>query len=351
MNEPLSLIPIVKLSRDALKALSGGAAVPPGGTASDAPTVGGTRDTARALVDLYYRMQEERKALANQVGAINRGADTGGALWIEYTLKQIEVLEDNAASFLETYAWSHEMGPWLQAVHGIGPVLAAGLLAHLTLQPTVGHWWRFAGLDPHQKWLGKDDLKTLWAEQEGDIETRARIVAGIVGRNPETVLRDATTDFRTGEVKGLTKDGAIKALARIPFNRPLKTLCWKIGDSFVKLGSREDAYYARYYRQRKAEEIARNLRGDRAELAARTLADKPMHAQRAIYAEGRLPDGRIDLMARRATVKLFLSHMHEVWWRVEHGTAPPKPFSIAVLGHGHYLPPPYLEAIGQAEAA
>jgi hypothetical protein len=349
--DPISLTPVVKLSRDALRALSGGAQVPAGGEGVAQIAGDASRETARSLVDLYYRMQEERKALANQAGAIERGVDTGGSQWIEYTLRQIETLEANAAMFLETYAWSHPMGPWLQAVHGIGPVLAAGLLAHLTLQPTVGHWWRFAGLDPQQKWLGTEKLRPEWDKLEGDVETRARILAGIVGRNPETVLRDATTDHRTGEVKKLTKDGAIKALARIPFNRPLKTLCWKIGDSFVKLGNREDAYYARHYRQRKAEEVARNLRGDRAELAARTLAEKPTHAQRATYAEGRLPDGRIDLMARRATVKLFLSHFHEVWWRVEHGTAPPKPFSIAVLGHGHYLPPPYTQAIGLAEAA
>jgi hypothetical protein len=350
MNEVISLTPVVKLTRDALKEL-GGATMPAGGDSVPQPAGDASRETARSLVDLYYRMQEERKALANQVGAIERGTDTGGSQWIEYTLRQIEVLEANAAAFLETFAWSHPMGPWLQAVHGIGPVLAAGLLAHLTLQPTVGHWWRFAGLDPSQQWLGAEKLRPEWDRLEGDVETRLRILSGIVGRNPETVLRDATTDYRTGEVKKLTRDGAIKALSRIPFNRPLKTLCWKIGDSFVKLGGRQDAYYARYYRQRKAEEVARNLRGDRAALAARTLAAKPTHAQRAIYAEGRLPDGRIDLMARRATVKLFLSHFHEVWWRVEHGTSPPKPFSVAVLGHGHYLPPPYMVALGLHDVA
>ncbi len=315
MNEVISLTPVVKLTRDALKEL-GGATMPAGGDSVPQPAGDASRETARSLVDLYYRMQEERKALANQVGAIERGTDTGGSQWIEYTLRQIEVL-----------------------------------LAHLTLQPTVGHWWRFAGLDPSQQWLGAEKLRPEWDRLEGDVETRLRILSGIVGRNPETVLRDATTDYRTGEVKKLTRDGAIKALSRIPFNRPLKTLCWKIGDSFVKLGGRQDAYYARYYRQRKAEEVARNLRGDRAALAARTLAAKPTHAQRAIYAEGRLPDGRIDLMARRATVKLFLSHFHEVWWRVEHGTSPPKPFSVAVLGHGHYLPPPYMVALGLHDVA
>jgi hypothetical protein len=348
-DKTISIAPMLKLTKDALRAFQG-AALPAGGPAVEDDgsgfwSTGGGGD-AKQLIDLYYRVQELRKRLDNQGKAMDCGADTGSHHVVDFLAAQASLFEDNARAFLLAFAGAHAMWPWLSAVHGIGPVLASGLIAHLKLTPTVGHWWRFAGLDPHQQWLPKDEISALLDKQEGDLDLRVRQVAIIVGRNPDTAIRDATTDHRTGESKALTRASAVSALARIPFNRPLKTLCWKIGDSFVKLGDRKDAFYSVYYRNRKASEIVRNERGDRAELAARTLLEKPRHAQRAIYAQGKLPDGRIDLMARRATVKLFLSHMHEVWYRLEHGTLPPAPFAIAIKGHAHYIPPPHLDSVG-----
>lgn len=338
------LQPIIRLTKDAIAAMRAGADPSSFGISSGRV---GTSDnnSARMLVDMFYSMQEMRKRTANQVLAIRQGADPAGDKeGPQFILAQMQTMEDNARLFLQTYVQGHPLWPWFAAVPGIGPVLAAGLVAHLggrPLPPTVGHWWRFAGLDPSQQWLGQDKLKSLWDTLDGDLEMRTRTLSYRIGRDPETVIRDATTNHKTGEVSSLTKAKALKALARIPYNRPLKTLCWKIGDSMVKLGGRQDAFYAKFYRDRKAREIARNENGERAELAQRTLAARPNHAQAAIYREGKLPDGRIDLMARRATVKLFLSHLHELWYREEHGKNPPHPFSTVIQGHAHYIPPPY----------
>lgn len=345
---PTMLTPIARLNRDAIAAIREGAN--PLNTESFASSAFANASEARILVDLYYTMQEIRKRLGNQVGAMDRGVDTTATHdCADIVLAQAEQLENNAKTFLEVFASEHPIWPWFKAVHGIGPVLSAGLIAHFgarPVPPTVGHWWRYAGLDPSQKWLKADELNAMWKETSGDIDMRTRIIAKTCGRDPETVIRDATINNKTGEDKPLTKANAIKSLARIPFNRPLRTLCWKCGDQWVKLGARKDAYYARFYRNRKAEEIARNERGDRAKLAAKTLREKPNHAQKAIYEQGKLPDGRIDLMARRATVKLFLSHMHEIWWTLENpGKHLPAPFSITMPGHAHYLAPPHTEVI------
>jgi len=345
---PPILTPIVKISRDMLKAMRAddSQTLPSAGIAGHS-----NASEARLLIDLYYGIQDYRKALTNQRRAIDQGADPGLSHdALDFLIPQIEAIENNARLWLETYIHGHVMWPWFAAVPGIGPILAAGLAAHLGTRPvpaTVGHWHRYAGLDPSQRWLKADDLSTLWRQASGATAERLYALAAIVGRDPATVLRDATTDYRTGEVKPLTQASALKALARIPFNRPLKTLCWKIGDQFVKLGDDQSAFYAVFYRQRKAQEIARNLAGERADLASRTLAAKPTHAQRAIYAQGQLPPGRLDLMARRATVKLFLSHLHELWYRMEHdGQLPPRPFAFSILGHVDYIPPPYQEALG-----
>jgi hypothetical protein len=165
-------------------------------------------------------------------------------------------------------------------VYGIGPVIAAGLMAHIDITkcPTVGHIWRFAGLDPTLKWE-----------------------------------------------KGQKR----------PFNGPLKTLCWKVGQSFMKFSGQAECQYGAIYRERKQYEIERNEAGGNAAAAAEVLAAKPNHAQRAIYATGKLSPAQIDARARRYAVKLFLSHMHAVWYEQHFGTEPPLPYPIAILKHAH----------------
>jgi hypothetical protein len=141
----------------------------------------------------------------------------------------------------------------------------------------------------------------------------------------------------------------------------------------VKLSNREDALYGQLYKKRKAEEWRKNIAGEYQEAAADSMAKKkygkatdqyawytggcdPVKAQAALD-EGKAPtaagckadDGKgvpmlspahIDARARRYAVKIFLSHLHEVWWREEMKEEPPKPFAISILGHGHYIPPP-----------
>jgi hypothetical protein len=42
-------------------------------------------------------------------------------------------------------------------------------------------------------------------------------------------------------------------------------------------------------------------------------------------------------------VKLFVSHLHHVWYWIEFNTLPPKPFVIEHLGHAHVIRPPNFE--------
>lgn len=340
------LTPVIRLTKDVRNLLFGEGERKAVGVASQA-----NASEARVLIDLYYSIQDYRKSIDNQCRSMDQGMDGGDSHQaLDFMASQIDTMERNAVAFLQTYVTSHVMWPWLSAVDGIGPILAAGLVAYLGHRPvpaTVGKWNRYAGLDPTQQWLKADQIKALWTTLDGSLEERTRVIAHRIGCDPETVLKNATINFSTGEIKPLTRDSAIKALSRIPFNRTLKTLCWKIGDQFVKLGDSQKAYYAKYYRQRKAQEIARNLNGERSDLARVTLKSKPTHAQRAVYAQGMLPDGRIDLMARRATVKLFLSHLHELWYRMENpGQLPPKHFAFGRLHHVDYLPPPHQHVLG-----
>jgi hypothetical protein len=207
-------------------------------------------------------------------------------LWL---FEQSENLETYIKSALDVFAHGDPVGTWMLGIKGIGPVITAGLLAHIDIEkaPTVGHIWRFAGLDP-------------------------------------------TVTWNKGE--------------RRPWNAKLKVLCWKIGDSFVKWsGGEKPSPYGIRYRAWKDEYVRRNEAGMYVDLARTTLETrkfKPDSDARAHYEAGKLPPGRLELRARRKAVKLFLSHVHDFWFRHHFNADPPVPYVIAQMQHTHYIPRP-----------
>lgn len=243
------------------------------------------RRQAGALVDYYYRVQEHRIALGNQESSILYDEDD--SMIIQFYHAQILTVEKSIVPALQTYAEAHEVGRWSLAQMGIGPILAAGLLAHIDIEkaPTVGHIWRYAGLDPTSKWE-----------------------------------------------KGQKR----------PWNAELKTICWKIGQSFIKVSGKDDAFYGKLYVQDKERRMAKNEAGDYAELAAQTLREKNIQHKetRQVYESGKLPQSRILSQAARYSTKLFLAHWHDVAYRDFYKTEPPKPYIIEHGGHAHYIAPP-----------
>ena len=232
----------------------------------------------RFLVDEYYAMQDQRIRETNQCRALLEDGEPHDLIhWLN---DQHSTLEQQIKSALHIYAKHNVIGQWLLSVRGIGPVISAGLLAHIDINQceTVGHIWSYAGLDPTKKW-------------------------------------------NRGEKR--------------PWNAELKTLCWKIGESFVRSKGHEEAVYGALYDQRKIYEIEKNESGQYAEQAKLVLEKTPKHKQAAIYKAGKLPDGHIHMRAKRYAVKQFLSDLHAYWYRIEFGKEPPLPYPIAILGHAH----------------
>lgn len=244
-----------------------------------------SRDEARFLVDAYYSMQENRIRADGQVRALLESGEPHDVLkWLG---QQSETLEGQVRRALARYAESDKLGEWALSVKGIGPVITAGLLAHIDIAkaPTVGHIWRFAGLDP-------------------------------------------TTTWEKGHKR--------------PWNAALKTLCWKIGESFVKVCHDEGAVYGRIYRERKEYELRRNDAGELADQAKAMLERKKFGKDtqaRGHYEAGHLPPAHIHARAKRYAVKLFLAHYHEVGYTLMYNKAPPLPYPIAHLGHVHKIEP------------
>jgi len=254
-------------------------------------------EEARYLVDAYYLMQEDRKRAHNQVRALDSSAEPNAV--IAWLAEQSELLENEVKRMLDIYTDNQPIGMWLKSIYGIGPVIAAGLMAHIdiTKVDSAGKIWTFAGLDPTRKWE-----------------------------------------------KGQKR----------PWNATLKTLCWKAGQSFMKFSNQRDCTYGHYYRERKEYEVKRNERGENAERCKLILAEKKFGKDTEAfkhYSAGKLPPAHVDAMARRAAVKLFLSHLFLVWFWLKHDKLPPAPYAIAILGHKDFRPPPNAEDVpGLAKA-
>jgi hypothetical protein len=159
------------------------------------------RREARYLVDSYYQMQDYRISSENQIRSMSK--DDEPHLTLDFFSSQMRMLENQIKSVLDTWSSSKELGVWAKSITGIGPVIAAGLLAHIDIEkaPTVGHIWRYAGLDPTMTWE-----------------------------------------------KGQKR----------PWNSDLKVICWKAGESFVKVSGNKNDIYGKFYVQRKEYEIERN---------------------------------------------------------------------------------------------
>jgi hypothetical protein len=244
----------------------------------------------RLMVDLYYQVQENRKATANQL----RAAQQEPNAWVTFLTRYMTRMEKLVAGALDLASNQQAVSRWAKAQVGIGPVLAAGLAAYIdvTKSPTVSALWSLAGLNP----------MALWTKGE-----------------------------------------------KRPWNAQLKTLCWKIGDSFCKFHNHPRCVYGHIYAARKQLEVQRNEAGVFRDQADKTLANRAIKdtATRAIYEAGQLPAGRLELRARRVAVKLFLSHYWEVAY-CEHYHEYPRTAYILMKEpevHRHYVAPPGYEAV------
>lgn len=302
---------------------------------------------ARYLVDMYYQQQKDRQRVQNQEFAADAQGDPGMVLtWL---LGQRAALESRAASLLDAYSAGHQLGMWARSNMGVGPIMAAGLLAYVDVTvPTAGHIWSFAGLDP-RCWHG-DATKAAARISEtvgaGKVDLDGLRKLCIELHRPFATMRRTLETDRDGNVAHAppwTRTAVAKAFARRPHCGALKRLCWLVGESFVKVQNHPEAYYGRLYQEARADEDARNERGELAEQAAHALATKnygkDTEAWKA-YSQGRLPKAHLYARAKRRVVKLFLSHYHQVGHTIATGKAPARPWAIEHGGHSHYIPPP-----------
>ena len=329
---------------------------------------------ARFLIDNYYQIQQMRINTANQIRALSQGADnksskeelndnkitTSMLLFNQYC-----TMEDNAKKLLQNFIDSNYLSRWASKVTGIGPVLAASLAAYLHIEKEedgstkmhAGSWWSYAGLtDNNRVWLGSTKSKEL-------VEQAIKECGGVLN-DEAMMLICARSKWKLDHFKNFkdcykeTKKGAkwnkeavIKACSLIPYNKELKVVCHKIGQSFHKVCNNDKSLYGKLFKERLQYELEKNENGDYAEQAATILKTKNFSSKevKEVYESGKLPMSHIYKRCERYVTKLFISHAFEAAYFNEYKVMPPKPYILMFSEgkHNDYIAPeiPYDESL------
>lgn len=100
----------------------------------------------RALVALYYDVQHYRIAGLLRRKAIQRAGSTSER--IQVAVAALKSTEDKMGRLIEQSIEGHPLAEWPLSLRGVGPILAAGLIAS-DLDPHIDKpsaWWRYAGI-------------------------------------------------------------------------------------------------------------------------------------------------------------------------------------------------------------
>jgi hypothetical protein len=349
---------------------------------------------ARYLVDSYYQRQEDRIREDGRRRSMEDSGEPHAVL--EHLARQSEILEDMIKGALDKYSLGAPVGQWMRSNKGVGPVIAAGFMANLSilkrdeesgalLITTAGKFWSICGVNPALNADGKRVDRRVRG-QKSNYNPSLKRLTWIVGEcfkrqsdeDPDAHYRHIYSKRKALEIAnnkaGLYADQCATSLLEKAFTEDTDARQWydgswarnpKLNPEFLtalmalpkKKGGKTkaeikeeviDAASADAEIEEDAEEssarAAKRLRGKfdpdaLAELDAK-FPDRPM-----------LPPARIDRRAARYAAKMFLAHLHEVWWKLEHGADNyPRPYAIEHLGHVDKYPPPNLHVVGLAPA-
>jgi hypothetical protein len=297
---------------------------------------------------------------------------------LEYLVTQNKGRELESTTFLGIMVEQHPIGKWLGTIRGIGPALAGQLIATFRVKS-----WRCYGDNEKDRCSCEDNRCTSnYKDAKGNVVACGYEVRPYVG-----------AWYRFAGVTGnLEHDGWAKGEKR-KWSANAKKLLYLVGQSFVKVSNSdkegwvptEGQYnYGAYYRIMKDQEWIDNVNGANAEYIekkrAKGIKMPGKGTQAELWYSGKLdpewvraqpafrgdtgsswpqgvkqyplaeegkgvpmiPPDQVDKRACRKAYKMFLSHMHEVMYRIEFGGEdPPLPYIIAHdEGHNQFIPAP-----------
>lgn len=294
--------------------------------------------TARILVDLFYQIQKYRISTENQARSKWQAMDTGDARVLQMFFTNFMENEDLLKAALVHYVKEHPVAPWLLYQDQIGTVLAAGILAHVNIErcPQAENLFSFAGLGC-KKW--EPNTRRPW-NAFLKMHTAFKCGESFV-KGPDTFYGGYFVRRKAMEVEWNDFGGSPKM--------PDKNRLAAVEAATEKKMTRSGVQIGRYSKKTKAWLWVNGClpKGSTAEIMkCKTKAEREKFVEDHRMDPGKgfpmLPPAWVHARARRWTVKLFLSHLHEVWWWVHFGSKPLAPCAIngSFPEHSHKIDPP-----------
>lgn len=275
------------------------------------------------LVTLDWNLQSARIPLVQQINALKEKGIYTTSLEDEI-LAPLLVLEEENVTRLRNCVRNHPIwGYWLKHIIGIGEKFTAQLIYLITGKKHTEECQEKRDKYFAKKKPGEKRARTITCDCPVMEIERFHSVSALwkyAGMNTESYCRDCKK-YLDDKVESCTHCGSTNIGRQAPrrrrgqkitWNPKLRSVCHNIEKSFVR---------------------------------ARTSQYRPYYDEYKDYYNRKDPHlsaGHRDARAKRKTVKLFLSHLFEMWYRMK-GLKPPKTYAEEQLGHVHHIPPPESE--------
>ena len=260
----------------------------------------------RNLVDIYYDFQSQRIQTQLRIGASERDhsmtEDDLSIYGITTIFENAQTFEKDIEKLIKTQLKNYALyNQYLIKITGIGPMLAAGLIAYIDDIEKFKHvssLWQYSGYGMNRYCM--KCKKPTYLEVQYDTGKTAKKLhpleqCPICDEKTQSILQRRITGYQSN------------------WNDKLKVLAWKAGTSFVKQSAARSKY-RKLYDDIKAEEH-------------RLHPKKIKENSKTLYSDGHLHN-----RAMRKVVKIFLAHLWQTWRR-QQGLVATEPYAKQLLGH------------------
>jgi len=248
------------------------------------------------LVDEYYAIQKHRIAMGNQIFQLKDSEEDSENM--EEYHERMFVLEKDIAKAITKQVKRHKLWDgFFKDVKGIGPIFAAALLANIDISKAehASSLWKYCGQSVELEREEVTIFKGVAVKEFEVVEDGKKKAVNIVyndGKKETVSLKDWDRYVQKIELGHAERR---KKGEKISWNPRLKTVCFLIGESFVKTKGKYRTIYdtsKMFYQNKFPLEIK--------------------NGKRVLYTKG-----HIHSMAKRRAVKMFLADLYDVWRKME----------------------------------
>jgi hypothetical protein len=258
----------------------------------------------RSLVEIYYDFQDQRiiteSRLKNNSERNQINDEQLARFGVTELFKKAKSFENDIKTILTNEIIHYPIyNEWLSSLYGIGPIITAGLLANIqdiSKFDNISKLWQYAGFGMNTYCSKCDEYTYIIKKYESKKAKKLQPFKNCPNCNSQT------TPVIAKRMPGYMSN----------WNDKFKVLCWKVGQSFEKQGTKSSYY--KLYKQIKEEEH-------------RNHPEKIKENGKT-----RFNDGHLRNRALRKTIKIFLAHLWVVWRSIE-GLEVSQPYVNTILGH------------------